>query len=559
MALMQGIVPVDRGTLARDILAGVTLAAVGIPEVMGYTRIIGTPVVTGLYTILLPMLAFALLGSSRHLVVGADSATAAIAASAVAGLAAANSPSYVALTSLLALMAGGMLLLARVLRLGFLADFLSRTVLIGFLSGVGIQVALGEVPGMLGIAKGGHTVLERTGRVLAGLPDTRLSSVAIAGGVLGLVLACDRLAPRVPGALLAVAGMIVGSALFHWGERGIAVIGVVPSGLPRLGMPQVTWRDGLQLASASFSCFVVILAQSAATSRAYALRDRDRFSEDQDLIGLGAANIAAGLSGTFVVNGSPTKTAMVDAAGGRSQVAQLSSVGMVLIVLLFLMPLLRFLPEAVLSAIVFLIGLRLVDLPGLADIRKKGGREFGLAVLTAGTVVLVGVEQGILLAVVLSLLIHVSHGYRPHTAVILHDPVERWKMVSAETDQMIEPGLVMYWFGSSLYYANAQRFVEDVHRLVEDSPAPVRWFAVDASAVTGIDYTASGELRTLTQVLADRGTVLCLAHVGPGLREDLDAEGLTAIIGEDRIFSTRTRCLEVYRSERRGSRGLHGS
>jgi len=475
---MRGLVPVDRGTLSRNILAGVTLAALGIPEVMGYTRIIGTPVVTGLYTILLPMLAFALLGSSRHLVVGADSATAAIAASAVAGLAGANSPSYVALTSLLALMAGGMLLLARVLRLGFLADFLSRTVLIGFLSGVGIQVALGEVPGMLGIAKGGHGVLERTGRILAGLPDTRLSSVAIAGGVFVLILACERFAPRVPGALLAVTGMIVGSAVFHWEERGIALIGAVPSGLPHLGMPQVAWRDGVRLASASFSCFVVILAQSAATSRAYALRDRDRFSEDQDLVGLGAANLAAGLSGTFVVNGSPTKTAMVDAAGGRSQVSQLAAVGVVLIVLLFLTRPLSLLPEAVLSAIVFLIGLRLVDVRGLADIRRRGGSEFGLAVLTAGTVVLVGIEQGILLAVVLSLLIHVSYGYRPHTAVILHDPVDRWRMVATESGAMIEPGLVMYWFGSSLYYANAQRFVEDIHRLVRNRPrrsAGSRW------------------------------------------------------------------------------------
>ena len=296
-------------------MAGITLAALGIPEVMGYTKIIGTPVITGLYTLFLPVLVFALAGSSRHLVVSADSATAAMVAAGLTSLSfTANTPRYVALTSLVGLVAAGILLLARILRLGFLADFLSRTVLVGFLSGVGVQVAIGELNEMLGIEKGGHGFLSRLLFTFHHLPETQWSSMFIGLGVLAIIIGFEVFAPRFPGALLAVIGMTAASAYFHWSDRGIRIIGAVPSGLPRIGLPSVTWSDITLVLPIAFSCFIVILAQSAATSRAYALRYRDDFSQNIDLIGLALANAAAGSSSTFVVNGSPTKTAMVDTA-----------------------------------------------------------------------------------------------------------------------------------------------------------------------------------------------------------------------------------------------------
>src|SRR5262249_39952751 len=299
LPLFQGILPFNRTGLAPDILAGITLATLGIPEVMGYTKIIGTPVVTGLYTLLLPVLAFAIFGSSRHLVVAADSATAAVTAAGLASLSfAANTPKYLAMTSLVALVAAAMLLLSRILRLGFLADFLSRTVLVGFLSGVGVQVALTQLHSMLGIDKGSNSFVGQLLFTFRHLPEMKLSSMLIALAVLATIVGSERLAPRFPGALLAVIGMILGRAPFLWGDHGVVLIGTVPGGLPRLGLPDVTWSDAQSVVPLAFSCFIVILAQSAATSQAYAMRYRDRYSENADLVGLSLANALAGCSST---------------------------------------------------------------------------------------------------------------------------------------------------------------------------------------------------------------------------------------------------------------------
>ena len=244
LPLLQGLLPFDRVRIGPDIVAGITLAALGIPEVMDYTKIIGTPVITGLYTLFLPVLIYALFGSSRHLVASADSATAAMVAAGLTSLSfTANTPKYVALTSLIGLVAASILLLARILRLGFLADFLSRTVLVGFLSGVGIQVAFGELHEMLGIEKGGQGFLRQLLFTFRHLSETHLPSLFIALGVLAIIIGFEVLVPRFPGALLAVIGMTVASAYFHWDHQGIRVVGAVPSGLPRLGLPDVTWND----------------------------------------------------------------------------------------------------------------------------------------------------------------------------------------------------------------------------------------------------------------------------------------------------------------------------
>jgi MFS superfamily sulfate permease-like transporter len=331
---MAGILPIDRSMISIDIFAGITLAALAIPEVMGYTKIAGMPVVTGLYTILIPTALYALFGSSRHLVVGADSATAAIMAAGLAGLAAAASPEYVAYAGILALMAAAFLILARLIKLGFLADFLSVTVLIGFLTGVGVQVAVGQISGMLGIPGGSAGPARELITDFQQLGQTDPHTLAVSIGVLVIILGAKRINKKIPGALIAVIAAIVVSYLFDLSSYGVAVLGTVPGGLPKLGLPNgATLNPSIiyQLLGIALSMFIVILAQSAATSRAYAARYSESFSENVDLIGLGLANIGAGLSGTFVVNGSPTKTQMVDSAGGRSQLATLTTSVIVLI------------------------------------------------------------------------------------------------------------------------------------------------------------------------------------------------------------------------------------
>jgi high affinity sulfate transporter 1 len=547
---LQGLLPFDKSPLGSDIVAGITLAALGIPEVMGYTKIIGTPVITGLYTLLLPVLAFAVFGSSRHLVVSADSATAAIVAAGLTALSfVAYTPKYVALTSLVALVACGMLLVARFFKLGFLADFLSRTVLVGFLSGVGVQVALGELHGMLGIEKSGHGFLQQMLFTFQHVPDTHIAILLISLAVLGIIVGFEVLAPRFPAALLAVIAMAAASAYFHWSDHGVGTVGEVPSGLPRLGLPEMTWSDVLLVLPIALSCFVVILAQSAATARAYALRYRDDFNQNVDLVGLALANAAAGCSGTFVVNGSPTKTAMVDAAGGRSQWSQLTTATVVLLVLLFLTKPLSFLPNAVLNAIVFMIGVKLVDHRGLIEVYRKAPKEFIVALVTAATVVFVGVEEGIILAVILSLLQHVRRSYRPHTGVVVQDQVDHWKVEKAVPGRMIVPGMIMYWFGSDLFYANVGFFAQQIRKLVNDSPTPVHWLAIDCSAITDLDFSAGRAVMDLHQDLAKAGVVLALSRLQVGPHGDLERMGLVQLIGENRIFDSRHACIEAYRSE----------
>ena len=552
LPILQGLLPLERAQLGPDIIAGITLAALGIPEVMGYTKIIGTPIITGLYTLFLPVVVFALLGSSRHLVVSADSATAAMVAAGLAALSfTANTPRYVELTSLIALVTAGILLLARILRMGFLADFLSRTVLVGFLTGVGVQVAGGQLHEMLGIEKGAGGFLRQFLFTIQHLGETHPPSLFIALAVLAIMIGFEFIAPRFPGGLLAVIGMMAASAFFHWSKHGIHVVGNVPGGLPQFRVPHLALSDVILVLPISLSCFIVILAQSAATSRAYALRYRDNFNLNSDLMGLSFANALAGCGSTFVVNGSPTKTAMVDTAGGRSQWSHLTTAAVVLMVVLFLTRPLSFLPNAVLAAIVFMIGVKLIDHRGLAEIRRFAPGEFILALITAGTVVIFGVEQGILLAVVLSLLMHVRHSYRPHTGVVVRDDLDHWRIDDPAPGKLAEPGMVMFWFGAGLFYANVSFFTEQVRKLLDRAPSPVRWLVIDARAVTEMDYSAGRALNELQQDLSRSGVVLALIVVPVRHQSVLERMGLVDLIGANRIFESRHKCIQAYQLETR--------
>jgi high affinity sulfate transporter 1 len=547
LSVFAGLRPFNRGEAVRNSLAGVTLASMNIPQVLGYTRIAGTPVVTGLYTVLLPLAAFAAFGSSRHLVVAADSATAAIFFSSLSRMATPASAKYMALVGMVALLTAGLLLLARIFRLGFLADFLSRTVLVGFLTGVGFQVGIAMLGDMLGVTVHSQRTLAQAWEIIQDLPLTNRPTLALSTLVAGGILVGNRVAPRWPFSLFAVVGAIAASAAFRFAERGIAVIGPVPGGLPPIGLPEVTWSETLALLPVAASCFVMIIAQSAATSRIFALRYRERVDEDADILGLSAANAAAAVSGAFVVNGSPTQTAMADRAGARSQVAQLVFACVVLLVLLFLTGPLQYLPRCALAGIVFTIAVGMIDVKGLRDIRRESPGEFDLAVITAAAVVAIGVEEGILLAIALSLFRHVRHSYRPHTMMLASDETGRWTPMPVTPGKETEPGLIVYRFGADLFYANHNRFVDEVRILVERAPTPVRWFIVDAGAITDVDYSAAQSIRDLLDELTRRRVCIVFARVNPYLRSDMDRHGITAAAGETRIFATFHEALAAVR------------
>ncbi|MDR3754004.1 MAG: SulP family inorganic anion transporter [Terracidiphilus sp.] len=543
MKLFRGLRPLRSATALRDALAGVVMAAMDIPQVLGYSKIAGMPVVTGLYSLFLPLVAFAAFGSSRYMVVAADSATAAIFAGGVAGAATPASAQYIALAGIVAVLTAAILLLARVLRLAFIADFLSRTVLVGFLTGVGLQVGISVLSEMLGVAVDSRRPVIELWEVLRGLPHAHLPTVALAASVLTFVLLLRRFAPKVPGALVAVVAAIAASAEWDFAGHGIATIGPVVGGLPHLALAgllslrTMSWQEVELLLTVSASCAVMILTQSAATSRIYAAKHYETVDENLELYGLSAANAAAALSGGFVVNGSPTQTAMMEGAGGRSQLAQVTTAVVVGAVLLFLTGPLQLLPTCVLGAMVFMVALRLIDFAELRNIRAESPQEYALAVMTAAVVILVGVEEGIVLAMVVSLARVVRHGYHPHSGVLQANPDGSWKLVPIAPHVVTEPGLVLYRFGAELYYANAGRFLEEVSHVVQPMPSSVKWVVVDAEAMTHMDYTAARILKRLKANLDQAGVKLAFARVPWDLRSDFDRHQVTDVIGPSRIFN----------------------
>ncbi len=512
-----------------------------IPQVLGYARIAGMPAVTGLYTVFLPLIAFAFFGASRHLVVAADSATATLLASRVSSMATMGSAEYVTLASVVALLTAGLLLLARIFKLGFLADFLSRTVLVGFLAGVGVQVSIAMLGDMLGMtvpipsSRSFAQLVYAAGHLTQVNPPT----IALTALVVVAILGFQRYLPRLPMPLVAVVGSITASKMLDFAGHGISVLGPVAGGLPPLRFPVVTWQQFLDLVPVAASCFVMIIAQSAAAARVFAQAYHEEVDANADILGLAAANAAAALSGTFVVNGSPTQTAMAERAGTRSQLGQLVFATVVVVVLLFLSPFLPYLPRCVLAGIVFTIALGLINLEALKAIRAESPGEFALALTTAAAVVLVGVEHGILLAVALSLMRHVRHSYRPHTMVLAPAaPSGRWLPVPAKPGVVTAPGLIVYRFGADLFYANDHYFTSEVRRLIEAVPHALQCFVVDAGAITDLDYSAARTLADLIQDLHSSNISVIFGRVNHYLRSDMDRHGLTAIVGASHIFET---------------------
>jgi sulfate permease, SulP family len=442
--MFGGLWPIRPRDALRDASAGLTLASMNIPQVLGYTRIAGTPVVADLYTVLLPLVAFALFGSSRHLIVAADSATAAIFASSLSRMAEPASAHYMALVGMVALLT---------------AEWLN-------------------------------------------LP-----------------------------------------------QHGFSVIGPVQRGLPSLGLPSVSLSEKLAVLPVALSCFVMIIAQSAATSRVYAIRHQERVDENADILGLAAANAAAAVSGAFVVDGSPTQTAMADGAGARSQIAQLAFSAIVLIVLLFLTGPLQYLPHCVLASIVFTIAVGMVDIAGLRGILQESRGEFMLATATAVAVVAVGVEQGILFAIGFSLVRHVRHSYEAHSMVLVPDASGRWEPAPAQPGLQTEPGLIVYRYGADLFYANADHFADEVRELVEKAPAPIQWLVFDAEAIGDVDLSAAQTIRSLLEDLNRKGVRAVFGRVNRYLLSDMRRHRLAAVIGDGRIFPTLHEALDAIRAE----------
>jgi len=557
---MSDLVPVSlRGYqtpwLSRDVIAGATLAAVAIPEVMGYTSIAQTPIVTGLYTIIFPALFFALFGASKLLVVGADSATAAVLAAGLAAMGVAglepNTPEWVAYCGLVALVCGVLLVLARLLRLGFIGDFLSASVLIGFLTGVGIQVLTGQIPGMLGVPKGTGNWFQQQLAWIKEIPNSNGYTIAFAVATIVIIVGCKKFAPRIPGAIIAVVLSIIVSTAWHASTHGVATVGAVQGGFPPIGLPSgvMSWANVVKVFTTAVSCFILIIAQSAATSRSFAMKHGERVDVNRDIVGLSAASFAAGLSGTFVVNGSPTKTQILNENRGRTQVANMTMSLIALIIVMFATGVLTNMPKAVLSAIVFLIGVDLIDIAGMRRILRNYRVEFVIATATAVIVFAIGVEQGIIAAIVLSLLDVVRRQYKPSNFVVGVDTSGEPTYQAASPGTESAPGLIVFRYDADLFYANANRFVDDVEALIEGAPTPVRWLILDAGAVDQIDFSAGLAFSGLLDYLKAKSITFAVARVDSSLHQALQESGALARIDPQRIYGNLIDAYHAFEHE----------
>ena len=354
-------------------------------------------------------------------------------------------------------------------------------------------------------------------------------------------------------AFIAVVTAIWASDAFDFGRLGFSLVGEVAGGLPIPRMPHVTWRETVELIPAALSCFVMIIAQSLAAARSYADQYREDEDVNDDILGLAAANAAAAIGGAFVVNGSPTQTAMAETAGSRSQVTQVVFALVVLGVLLFFSQLLHYLPHCVLGAIVFTIALHLVKVGDLRQIRRESPGEFGLALTTAAAVVFIGVEQGILLAMAISILRHVRHSYRPHTQVLVPDAQGIWRPQPARPGQETAPGLLIYRFGADLFFANDKFFEDEVRRLIARAPDKVQTLLVDASAISDLDYSAARALGELCRMLREEGIHVVFARVSSYLRSDMQRHRIIEVLGEQNIFSTLHEAIAAVHPEHSAS------
>ena len=530
LPVLEGLLPVERSRVRADVLAGLTLAALGVPEVLGYAKIAGMPLVTGLYTLLLPMAVFAVLGSSRHLVVAADSATAAILAAALAGLAVAGSPAYVKLAGLAALITAGMLLAARLARLAFLANFLSRTVLVGFLTGVGIQVAAGQLPDMLGVSAAGQSTVPRLLRTLRALPQAHWADVAIAVAVIVIVLVLRRITRQLPGPLIAVVAAIAVSKAADLAAHGVTVIGAVPRGLPDLTLPAFGWHNSAVLTGAAASMFVVILAQSAATSRAYAAKYEEEVSEATDLVGLGAANAAAAFAHGYPVAGGLSQSTVNDKAGARTPMSLVFASAAIAVCLLFLTDLLRNLPDVVLAAIVLVAVKGLVNVAELRRTFTLSRVEFWVAMVAFASVLLLGILKGVLLAALVSMVLLIRRAAVPPVSRLGRLPgTDRFADHAHNPEAQDVPGTLIVRVEAALLYFNAGHVRDEVQRLVAEAGEGLRVVVWDLSTSPYVDIAGVRMLQDVARELAARGIEVRVAEAHLTVRELLRKEGDAAL------------------------------
>ncbi|MGE0817191.1 MAG: SulP family inorganic anion transporter [Candidatus Nanopelagicales bacterium] len=511
--LLRGYTP---SWLRGDVVAGVTVAAIAIPESLGYASIAGMPAQAGLYCALLPPLLFAIIASSRQLVVGADSATAALVAAGATAVAATGSSEYAGAVAVLGIVTAVVLLVMAVARLGFLADLISQPVLAGFLSGVGVSLIIGKLPDVLGIPASGSTWNKLVDTV-TGLGSINWWSAALGLGVVAVMIGALRIPAAVPAALFGLIVFSVLGNLIDAESHGVAMVGALPPGLPSFAWPSISAGELGRLAATGLSIAFVVLAQSAAVARSFGTKNAYKVDTNSDLVGLAAANLGSAVTGGFAINGSPPRTAAGDGAGSKSQLVNIVMALVIGLLLVFGSGLFAYVPSTVLDGIVLGIGIHLLKIGELRAIYRARKDEFLAAMLALVVVAFVGVEQGVLLAVVVAIIERARRAYRPQDEVTLRAGVagDRHRERFAPLPATSLEGVLVYRFDSPLFFANATHFDERLRAVVEETSPRPTLVIIDAAAMTDIDVTGVNVLTRLAHDLQAEGSTVVITELTP--------------------------------------------
>jgi sulfate permease, SulP family len=538
----------QRSWLRGDVVAGVTVAAYLVPQVMAYATVAGLPPVVGLWAALAPMAVYAVLGSSRQLSVGPESTTALMTATALAPLAAGDPGRYAALAAAAALLVGVICFVAGLVRLGFLAELLSRPVLIGYMAGVAAIMIASQLGKVSGVEVEGEEFLDQVRSFIAGLGSVHWPTVALAVSVLVVLLVFGWLAPRIPGPLIAILAAALVVSVFALHRSGIKVVGDIPTGLPIPGFSGVPVADVIAMVIPVAGVAIVAFSDNVLTARTFAVRNGYEVDANAELRALGGCNVGAGLMHGFPVSSSGSRTALGDTVGSRTQLYSIVMLVAVLAVMLFGRGVLATFPTAALGALVVYAALRLVDVPEFKRLARFRRSELILALATTAAVLVFGVLYGVLVAIVLSILDLLRRVARPNDAIQGFVPgVAGMHDIEDYPEANLEPGLLVYRYDAPLFFANAENFRERALAAVGKYPGEVDWFLLNAEAIVEVDLTALDALEQLRAELERRGIVFAMARVKQDLRDELEAAGILDKVGEDRIFMTLPTAVEAYR------------
>jgi SulP family sulfate permease len=528
----------QRSWVGADLVAGLTLLVIAVPEQLATSRLAGMPPITGFYAFVAGTVAFALLGSNPQMSVGADSTIAPLFAAGVAHLALSGSAQYAQKVAVLAVMVGVFVMLVSVLRLGWVAEFLSAPIIIGFLCGVAVIIVAHQLPDFFGLPPTGGTNQHRVGYVLTHLSQANGWAVAIGLGVLAVLVVAKRIDPRIPGALI---GMVLSTALvaaLDLEAHGVPVLGTIKAGAPHLGLSGLSWSTVQSLAPLAAVVALVVVTQTAATTRAFADLGGYDVDAGRDFLAVGGGSVLAGVSGSFPVDASPPRTGAVAAAGGRTQAGPLGA-AVVIIVLIPFAGIFKDVPLATLAAILIFVAGHLFNVHDLSAIARFSALEFALALITLLTVALVGVEQGIAVAVVLAMLDRIRRSAQSQLAVLGRVAgTTSWTPLQADPDAAQQTGVLAVLFATPLWYANATHFREQMADAVAAAPGTTTIVVLDAIGMTDVDFTGSRALGRVLDAAARKHIAFGVARAGDHLRDTLQRGGLLERIGEERFFST---------------------